>query len=350
MKNTIKLFVYVICILSGYSVHAQALHTLKPGCYHVQRWTKLAGSPDTLYNATVLCILRYNGGAVRKGVSYSLNQYHIDSIGKDRAYYRLFPRRGQPDSVALELKPNKLPHFATLVSNLYFYSFSNLNNMIIGSHEKGLKKYYSNYVRTKDTISFSLKGSQEKQVYTKIDNTYIFQLCNTDSFSHLDLDKGTIRAISETEARVLIKQPKKSSILKSNFTSPTALNQKVNAAQYYLIDYFFVGCEPCHEEIPKLKSLYGLLDTNKIKLLGLSPFDNERRLSYFKEKYAIPYSIMDQEHSKEFAGYSKKISSYPTMQLLNSRFELVKEFEQEAADIKFEKIREHLKDLELLRE
>jgi len=75
-----------------------------------------------------------------------------------------------------------------------------------------------------------------------------------------------------------------------------------------VINFWFVACKPCVEEIPELNELVEKYEDKDVVFLGFA-LDNEKRLNSFLEKNPFKYHIFPE--SKELIG-SYGVNSYPT--------------------------------------
>ena len=75
-----------------------------------------------------------------------------------------------------------------------------------------------------------------------------------------------------------------------------------------VINFWFVACKPCVEEIPELNELVEKYENKDVVFLGFA-LDNEKRLNSFLEKTTFKYHIFPE--SKEIIG-NYNINSYPT--------------------------------------
>ena len=75
-----------------------------------------------------------------------------------------------------------------------------------------------------------------------------------------------------------------------------------------VINFWFVACKPCVEEIPDLNELVEKYEEKEVVFLGFA-LDNEKRINSFLEKTPFKYHIF--QESKEIIG-SYGVNSYPT--------------------------------------
>lgn len=75
-----------------------------------------------------------------------------------------------------------------------------------------------------------------------------------------------------------------------------------------VINFWFVACKPCVEEIPELNELVKKYEDKDVVFLGFA-LDNEKRLNSFLEKTPFKYHIFS-ESKKIIENYG--VNSYPT--------------------------------------
>lgn len=75
-----------------------------------------------------------------------------------------------------------------------------------------------------------------------------------------------------------------------------------------VINFWFVACKPCVEEIPELNELVEKYEDKDVVFLGFA-LDNEKRLNSFLEKTPFKYHIFSQS-KKIIENYG--VNSYPT--------------------------------------
>ncbi len=92
---------------------------------------------------------------------------------------------------------------------------------------------------------------------------------------------------------------------------------------YYIIDFWYLGCKPCHLMRPHLEKLFTSIDTSKAKMFGYDPYDKVSDINKFIQlrSYLIP-EIDKQLYSLEAFG----IHTFPTVLILDKNFKIVKTF------------------------
>lgn len=108
------------------------------------------------------------------------------------------------------------------------------------------------------------------------------------------------------------------------------------AEPYILLDFWFVGCKPCMQDIPLLEEIKTKY-SNRIKILSVNSVDTkEQVLSWIsKESYRFPVIILDS--NSESIKYFKP-QQYPTYHLISNDLRIIE------TDLELKKIEMYLKD------
>ena len=93
----------------------------------------------------------------------------------------------------------------------------------------------------------------------------------------------------------------------------TDLNNKVwelnkLKGKVIVINFWFIGCDPCHREMPELNALSAANSANGVVFLALSP-DDKKSIETFLKKRKFDYNIVPS--SLDFIT-SMNINSFPT--------------------------------------
>lgn len=85
--------------------------------------------------------------------------------------------------------------------------------------------------------------------------------------------------------------------------------------KYMIIDFFYQACLPCHKMTRYILDWLPSVDSSKIILIGINPFDSEKSMKIEVGKRNINYPIVLGEHAKEIS--KKYVRGYPTLLLIS---------------------------------
>ena len=83
-----------------------------------------------------------------------------------------------------------------------------------------------------------------------------------------------------------------------------------------LIDFFFAGCPPCIEILPRLNSLYEKYRDQGLQIIGISNTDTKKTLEYFRERHGINYPLLVGSHDVAIA---YNINQVPSLYLIDKK-------------------------------
>lgn len=92
--------------------------------------------------------------------------------------------------------------------------------------------------------------------------------------------------------------------------------------KYYLLDYWYISCAPCLKLIPALHNISNLIDTNKIYILGINESDKTQQIEKFIKSKNISIPQINSSNST----LPFKITSFPTLILVDHNFKEIKRF------------------------
>jgi thiol-disulfide isomerase/thioredoxin len=99
--------------------------------------------------------------------------------------------------------------------------------------------------------------------------------------------------------------------------------------QYVLLDFWFSGCKPCLNAIPKLNQLDKT--NNNLTLIGIDPVDNEERFIKAIDKFNIKYAQTLVDGNSDLPSYFN-VNGYPTYILIGPEGNYLAEFNSENFD------------------
>jgi hypothetical protein len=119
--------------------------------------------------------------------------------------------------------------------------------------------------------------------------------------------------------------------------------------EYTLIDYWFIGCLPCHKSLPNVNKLYSLLDTSKLFFASLNTSDAVENVNYFKTRNNIPYPVIDKQMITDKDVFPPKVAGYPTLLLMDKEGNTLNSWVGQLTDEKLDEVTRKLKALNLLK-
>jgi peroxiredoxin len=87
-----------------------------------------------------------------------------------------------------------------------------------------------------------------------------------------------------------------------------------------LIDFFFAGCPPCIEILPRLNSLYKKYKYQGLQIIGISNTDTKKTLEYFRERHGINYPLLV---GSQDVGIAYNITQVPALFLIGKKGEIL---------------------------
>jgi len=87
--------------------------------------------------------------------------------------------------------------------------------------------------------------------------------------------------------------------------------------KWVLLDFWFVGCVPCHKAIPELRHLQNKFE-NCLEIVGINPIDKTERIKAYKEKNNISWNIVSANHDSNIKSYFN-VNQYPTYILIDPK-------------------------------
>lgn len=94
-----------------------------------------------------------------------------------------------------------------------------------------------------------------------------------------------------------------------------------DSGQYTLIDYYFAGCKPCNENLPKIEKLKAKFG-NKLIVISINPVDSKSTVIEHKKKYNLNYTIIggkDAAASKSYFGLQETPFGFPAYFLIDHK-------------------------------
>jgi peroxiredoxin len=100
---------------------------------------------------------------------------------------------------------------------------------------------------------------------------------------------------------------------------------KLNNYNYYLLDFWFVGCVPCMEQHIEMKSHLQELKSQKIKIIGISIDTNQSQTNRYLSQHGYSWSNYLQSDKSTLSDYLG-IQAFPTYVLLDNKGDILGTF------------------------
>lgn len=180
-----------------------------------------------------------------------------------------------------------------------------------------------------DALTYRLVKLSEMVIYKKDYHQY-------DDFYYLELPDSiqrTLKAQATTLIQASIDFPvitlkeldKRETPPENNEGRPFAFSNLVSLNKgsldtliknkYLIIDFFYQACLPCHKMTGYIINWLPSIDSSKIILIGINPFDSEKSMRAEVEKRGINYPIVLGETAKAMS--KKYVRGYPTLLLIS---------------------------------
>jgi len=204
----------------------------------------------------------------------------------------------------------------------------NLSTSVTLKNDKYSAKTRQGYLQT-DTSTFRITKVTQTIPYKKDYHQY-------DEFHYIQLPDSIERMIKEqikilTDASkyfpvTTFKELEKKQAPTENFEGkPFAFKSMVSfnkgsldtimANKYVIIDFFYQACLPCHKMTGYIIDWLPSIDSSKIVLIGINPFDSEESMKIEAQKRGVNYPIVLGQNSMEMA--KKYVRGYPTLLLIS---------------------------------
>lgn len=265
---------------------------------------------------------------------------------KDSVYYekQRFIKKyhnGMPIYEEFNLKKGQIPgslyflHYLPISSNNFFstkkyyslniiYQSQKKDTTIISQQKKHTRKYRKLFLDSNLHIfKIEIEDFDEANLlYKWIVNIKVHQNISlnalADSLDFGPFKKWVTRKPADTMTFVY-----KNSMLNIPFTNDSVVKIDTAKVKYFIIDFWYLSCKPCHLLRPELESIYKEVDSNKVLFVGFNSEDSKSDINKFAKNkgYRIPEINVNKNNFPAF-GY---ISSYPTILILDTKFKVIQE-------------------------
>jgi len=294
--------------------------------------------------------------------SFSRFYYRADSVNfyfkhRDSTNY-LFSKFQKPFNLIKWVYPNDL-FFLKFVPHIYNSEFFSKNLIA----KTKIKKENDTYI-----ITEKLKNSKKiRKVYT--DNKLIINKIEYLDYDNENLNEKLTIKLSRYENTNLnnigdslkygpfgskTKYKKKETIKtkfeynNGNLVLKLITNDSIvidtNINKYYIVDFWFISCKPCHLFRPYLESLKNKINNNKAIVLGFDKDDNKDDLIKFIKIKKLKIPELNQT---DLTLSNFDVQIFPTILILDNQFNIVRKIEgySETNELLLEK---YFKELKLL--
>ncbi|MCB9262714.1 MAG: TlpA family protein disulfide reductase [Flavobacteriales bacterium] len=117
------------------------------------------------------------------------------------------------------------------------------------------------------------------------------------------------------------------------------------SGKFILFDYWYLSCHPCLQMMPFMNQLHQEIDTSKLIIIGVNPYDDQEHINRYLERKGYHVLQMNAKKMKPF----HHIDSFPTLILLDADFNEVKQQVGYGGTFSDKEIRQMLKEYGLIR-
>ncbi len=110
--------------------------------------------------------------------------------------------------------------------------------------------------------------------------------------------------------------------LQMPLVNDTVLQIDTSKIKYFIVDFWYLGCKPCHLLRPKLEAMYDDIDTNQVRFFGFDNVDSKEDIYNFTKLKGLKIPEID---LNKFNFHQFSINSNPTVLILDTNFKIVKE-------------------------
>jgi len=241
-----------------------------------------------------------------KNINDSNSHYQMNTYGANYNYFNNF--KTELHSVKWYKKRNLL--YKDVIGDTHnIYTKDKHHKMQLISNEKNLVRQefdrIPGYIEYERTSAFIISKSQYDSIYMAWDGNKI----------KLDSSKKPPFHIQSTET-----------------------TKSIKAKNFMILEYFFIGCYPCHKSLPNIELLFRQVDTSKVYFAGVNYVDKPENLVYFKIKNKIKYDVYGKNDKIPKKLFPAKIKVYPTVLLLDKRGVILNKWVGEITDEKLDEI------------
>lgn len=115
----------------------------------------------------------------------------------------------------------------------------------------------------------------------------------------------------------IVQKLKSLPILKITQTIDTGkiLNELNSNCGLTLLDFWYIGCEPCIKQFPKIQNLRDSFDETFLKIRSINPGDSKENILYFKSKHDFNFAF---EKDTSNLAYYYNIKIFPSILLIDN--------------------------------
>lgn len=90
--------------------------------------------------------------------------------------------------------------------------------------------------------------------------------------------------------------------------------------QLSIIDFWFIGCQPCHKKFPLLERLRNEFKDTSLKIIAYSYADNQSKIDMYKQKYNYHFEM---KADTNLYNVKYQIKAFPTLLIFNDKGEII---------------------------
>jgi len=87
-----------------------------------------------------------------------------------------------------------------------------------------------------------------------------------------------------------------------------------------IIDFWFIGCQPCHKKFPLLERLRNEYKDTSLKIIAYSYADNQSKIDLYRTKYNYHFEM---KADSNLYNVKYKIKAFPTLLIFNDNGEII---------------------------
>lgn len=210
-------------------------------------------------------------------------------------------------------------HIQALVPPEYDHS-------LLKKHDFIIKTEFNYWINKHDSIPIQITIERDLKVGNELLVEYEKYVLNKYELNiKIDSALFTMQSIPDNvDLRYFVSletgKPLETGAIAPDWNLVSSNGEKVALSDYrgelVLIDFFFAGCPPCIEILPRLNNLYEKYRDHGLQIIGISTIDTKKTLEYFKERHGIDYHLLV---GSQDVGISYNVAEVPALFLIDQK-------------------------------